>query len=119
MVMLTITRLMVLGGFYDIVFSFDQSGSSLFNDNKTSTYTFTAPGLTIEDFNTLSAPEQKDGSDSYLTAAHVQGIGTDGASSGSLVEDSDCRPHPQRGFAPWLRYTGACGNHRRNSNKES
>ena len=68
-------------GLYDILIEFDNSPpANRFGPGEAVTYTITAPGLTANSFNFLSAPAG--GSGPFLTAAHVQGIGSSGQFSG-------------------------------------
>ena len=68
-------------GLYDIRIEFDNSPpANQFGPGEAVTYTITAPGLTANSFNFLSAPAG--GSGPFPTAAHVQGIGSSGQFSG-------------------------------------
>jgi MYXO-CTERM domain-containing protein len=68
-------------GLYDIRISFDNAPpGNRFGPGEAVTYTITAPGLTANSFNFLSAPAG--GSGPFPTAAHVQGIGSSGQFSG-------------------------------------
>jgi len=68
-------------GFFDIMFSLPTSGSgNRFDAGTTIWVDFQASGLLEADFNFLSAPGGGPGS--FLSAAHVQGIGTGGNFSG-------------------------------------
>jgi hypothetical protein len=72
-------------GFFDILFTFDNSDGSLtrFDDTDSITYTITLAGLVEEDFNFLSAPGGGHGP--FSAAAHIQGVGLDGEGSGFIA----------------------------------
>lgn len=67
-------------GFYDFVINFDNSGAGCFEAGESFVLTFGGAGITANSFNYLSAPGG--GEEEYLSAAHVQGIGTGANFSG-------------------------------------
>lgn len=75
-------------GKYDLLFSFD---SNAFTAGESSVWTISAAGLKAVDFDLLSQPAGGHGP--FRTAAHVQGIGTDGQGSGWITESGEI-PEP-------------------------
>jgi len=75
-------------GLFDIVFSYDNAPpSARFVGGETSVYTFTAAGLTENDFLAFSAPEPPNVAGGWLTAARLQGLPNGGSGSiGAIPE---------------------------------
>jgi hypothetical protein len=80
-----------VGGFYDILFQFFTAPpSARFGAGDTSVYTLSLAGLTANSFNQPSV-----GGLNYASAAHVQGIGTNGQGSGwigGVPDEGDNEP---------------------------
>jgi hypothetical protein len=65
-------------GLYDIEIDFPTAAASRFKTGSSAVFTLTETGLTENSFNFLSTPAG--GSGPFVTAAHIQGIGTDSTS---------------------------------------
>jgi hypothetical protein len=75
-------------GFYDYYIAFDTTGGAgRFQAGESFVLTFSAPGITANSFNYLSSPGGGQGV--YLSAAHVQGIGTGANFSGWVAPGPD------------------------------
>jgi hypothetical protein len=73
-------------GFYDFYINFDSSGAGRFQAGESFILTFTGDAITADSFNYLSV--SGGGQGVYLSAAHVQGIGT-GANFSGWVAPGD------------------------------
>lgn len=67
-------------GWFDIVFNWTQAGG-VFTVGQTSVYDITLAGLTVGDFEFLSACGRGCGNEAWASAAHVLGVGEDGEGS--------------------------------------
>jgi hypothetical protein len=74
------------GGWFDIAFYFPTSNSEDRFEADDSVWNFTLEGITAESFNYLSFPNGNGNGPTYLTAAHVQGIGGNDENSGWITQ---------------------------------
>jgi len=77
-------------GFFDLRFTW---GNGQFTAGESAWFEFTQSGLTSDDFNLLSLGSGNS-PDGLVTAAHVQGIGTDDANSGWITGETTTEEVP-------------------------
>jgi hypothetical protein len=78
-------------GYFDVRFDFPTSGD-LFGDNETVVWDVTATGISVSTFLLGSAPGGGNGT--WMSAAHIQGIGADGEDSGWMGGNLIPTPEP-------------------------
>lgn len=80
-------------GWYDILISFPNSGTDLFDNFNEYYITITLAGITANDFDFLSSPGGGNGI--WGAAAHVQGVGDTGGDSGWIGPSEGFTPIPE------------------------
>jgi hypothetical protein len=78
-------------GLYDINMMFTSGGSTshTFTQGEVIQYTVTAPGLTAQSFNALSAPSGSGNAGPFVFVAHIQNTGSKGNGSGWVTGESN------------------------------